>query len=48
VLARLTPAHKVRIVQAFQRLGHVVGMTGDGANDAAIRLVDVGVALGGC
>jgi cation-transporting P-type ATPase I len=47
VFARVTPAHKVRIVAAYQRAGRAVSMTGDGANDApAIRLADAGVALG--
>lgn len=47
VFARVTPAHKVRLVGAFQRAGRVVAMTGDGANDAAaIRMANVGIALG--
>ena len=48
VFARVTPAHKVRIVRAYQRIGRTVAMTGDGANDApAIRLAHTGSALGG-
>lgn len=47
VFARVTPAHKVRIVTALRTAGRVVAVTGDGANDApAIRIADVGIALG--
>lgn len=47
VFARVTPAHKVRIVTALRSAGRIVAVTGDGANDApAIRFADVGIALG--
>lgn len=47
VFARVTPAQKVRVVRALQRSGHVVGMVGDGANDApAMRVADAGIAVG--
>jgi Mg2+-importing ATPase len=46
VFARLSPAHKQRIVKALQSKGHVVGFMGDGINDApALRAADVGVSV---
>jgi Mg2+-importing ATPase len=46
VFARLSPAHKQRIVKALQKKGHVVGFMGDGINDApALRAADVGISV---